>query len=123
MATITVDDFLDGGTARVAGEAFAIGSGARFTVRTDSRIHANAPASFTGSLGNPTFTDIGGEIYIDSSAVREISYTGSTGPAASEIAAAILAAAQITPIWADMRKMNNVLLTGVGQPGNEWVAA
>ena len=81
MATITTDTYLDGGTARTAGEAFAIGSGAKFTIRTDSRIHANAPASSTGSLGNPTFTDIGGEIYIDSSAVREIAYTGGTGNA------------------------------------------
>jgi hypothetical protein len=81
MATITTNTFLDGGTARTAGEAFAIGNGARFTIRTDSRIHANAPASFTGSLGSPTFTDIGGEIYIDSSAVREIAYTGGTGNA------------------------------------------
>lgn len=81
MATIITDTYLDGGVARTAGEAFAIGSGARFTIRTDSRIHANAPASFTGSLGNPTFTDIGGEIYIDSSAVREIAYTGGSGNA------------------------------------------
>jgi hypothetical protein len=79
MATITANTYLDGGTARAAAEAYAIGNGARFTIRTDSRIHANAPAAFAGSVGSPTFTDIGGELYIDSSAVREISYTGGSG--------------------------------------------
>lgn len=81
MATITSSQYLDGGTARTAGEAMAIGNGARLTIRTDSRIHSFAPASFTGSLSSPTFTDIGGELYIDSSAVREISYTSGSGNA------------------------------------------
>jgi hypothetical protein len=79
MATITSDTYLDGGVARSAGEAMAIGNGAKFTIRTDTRIHANAPASFTGSLSSPTFTDIGGELFIDSSAVREIAFTGGGG--------------------------------------------
>lgn len=79
MATITSSTYLDNGTARTAGEAMAIGNGAVFTIRTDTRIHANAPASFTGSLGNPTFTDIGGELSIDASAVRWLAYTGGSG--------------------------------------------
>jgi hypothetical protein len=79
MATITTDTYLDNGVSRTAGEAFAIGSSAKFTIRTDSRVHANAPASSTGSLGSPTFIDIGGEIYIDSSNVREINYTDGSG--------------------------------------------
>lgn len=79
MATISTSQYLDSGTARTAGEAHAIGSGAVLTIRTDTRIHANAPASATGSLGNPTFTDIGGELFIDATAVREVSYTGGSG--------------------------------------------
>jgi hypothetical protein len=79
MAAITADTYLDGGTARTAGEAMAIGNGARLTIRTDTRIHANAPASFTGSLGNPTFTDIGGELYIDATAVRWLPYDTGSG--------------------------------------------
>lgn len=79
MATITTDTYLDSGTARTAGEAMAIGSGARFTIRTDTRVHTGAPASFTGSLGNPTFTDIGGEVYIDATAVRWLAYDTGTG--------------------------------------------
>jgi len=38
----------------------------------------------------------------------------------AEIAAAILAAAQVTPIHADIQKVNNVDVTGTGQSGNEW---
>lgn len=37
MATITTDTYLDGGTARTAGEAWTINSGAKFTIRTDTR--------------------------------------------------------------------------------------
>lgn len=76
MATITTSQYLDGGTARTAGEAMAIGSEAVLTIRTDTRIHANAPASFTGSLGSPTFTGTGGELFIDATAVRELAFTG-----------------------------------------------
>ncbi|HRC96258.1 MAG TPA: hypothetical protein PK317_05625, partial [Coprothermobacter proteolyticus] len=81
MATITTSQFLDGGTARTAGEAMAIGNGATLTIRTDTRIHANAPASFTGSLSSPTFTDIGGELFIDATAVRWLAYSSGTGNA------------------------------------------
>ena len=42
--------------------------------------------------------------------------TGSTGPTAAEIAAAILAAAQITPIHSDVRKVNGDTITGHGIP-------
>jgi hypothetical protein len=79
MATITSNTFLDDGVARTAGEAMAIGNGAIFTIRTDSRIHANAPASFTGSLGSPTFTGIGGEFVIDATNVRWLAYNSGTG--------------------------------------------
>lgn len=81
MATITTSQFLDGGTARTAGEAMAIGNGATLTIRTDTRIHANAPASFTGSLSSPTFTNIGGELFIDATAVRWLAYSSGTGNA------------------------------------------
>lgn len=49
-----------------------------------------------------------------------ISTSGSTGPTAAEIAAAILAAAQITPIHADTRKMNGATVQGDGSAGNLW---
>jgi hypothetical protein len=43
-----------------------------------------------------------------------ISTSGSSGPTASEIAAAILAAAQITPIHSDTRKTNGQTIIGTG---------
>lgn len=78
MATITTSQYLED-AARTAGEAHAIGNGAVLTIRTDTRVHANAPASFTGSLGNPTFTDIGGELSIDATAVRWLAYDTGSG--------------------------------------------
>lgn len=79
MANITVSTYLDGGTARTAGEAFAISAESVFTIRTDSRIHANAPASSTGSLSSPTYTGLGGEFVIDAQNVRWLAYTGGSG--------------------------------------------
>jgi hypothetical protein len=49
-----------------------------------------------------------------------ISTSGSTGPSAADIAAAILAAAQITPIYSDMRKTNGQTLTGNGTEGDKF---
>ena len=79
MATITSGaHYLDEGTARTAGEAWTInGPGASLTVRTDSRVHANAPASMTGSLGSITLTE--GQWNIDATAVRWMPYDSGTG--------------------------------------------
>ena len=49
-----------------------------------------------------------------------ISTSGSTGPSAAEIAAAILAAAQITPINADVRKINALAIDGSGTSIDPW---
>jgi hypothetical protein len=45
---------------------------------------------------------------------------GSNWPTAAEIAAAVLAAAQITPIHSDTRKMNGFNVLGDGTAGNLW---
>ena len=79
MATITTDTFLDGGTARTAGEAWTC-NGGRLTIRTDSRWHANAPASLTGSLGSVTISStLGGGYTIDGTKVRWMAYDGGSG--------------------------------------------
>jgi len=80
MATITTQVFLDGGTARTAGEAMTITTGGKLTVRTDTRFHANAPASMTGSLGALSVTE--GEFLIDATAVRWLQISGGSGTAA-----------------------------------------
>lgn len=79
MATITTDTFLDGGTARTAGEAWTMNGGI-LTVRTDTRWHANSPASMTGSLGSATISaTLGGGYYIDATNVRWMAYDAGSG--------------------------------------------
>lgn len=77
MATITTDTFLDGGVARTAGEAWTINSGAKFTIRTDSRWHLNSPASYTGSLGSITCNE--GEVIFDATHVRWLAINNGSG--------------------------------------------
>lgn len=79
MATITSDTYLDGGVARTAGEAWTC-NGGRLKIRTDSRWHANAPASMTGSLGAVTVSaTLGGGYAIDTSNVRWLAYDTGSG--------------------------------------------
>jgi hypothetical protein len=77
MATIAVDTYLDGGVARTAGEAWTVNSGAKFTIRTDTRFHLNSPTSMTGSLGSITCNE--GEVFIDATQVRWLAITGGSG--------------------------------------------
>lgn len=49
-----------------------------------------------------------------------ISTSGSTGPTAAEIATAILAAAQITPIHSDMQRVRGQGLIGNGSEADPW---
>ena len=85
--------------------------------------------TITGNL----FVDGGGVPVVATASVHQVNvnYTvpvqaqgiatsGSTGPTAAEIATAILAAAQITPIHADIQKVNAVEVKGDGTPGNPW---
>ena len=79
MATITTDTFLDGGTARTAGEAWTC-NGGKLTVRTDTRWHANAPAAMAGSLAAQTVSAaLGGGILLDGRNVRWMPYGSGTG--------------------------------------------
>jgi len=45
---------------------------------------------------------------------------GSSGPSAADIAAAILAAAQVTPIHSDMRKVTGSPVSGAGTEESPW---
>lgn len=79
MATITTDTFLDGGTARTAGESWTCNGGV-LTVRTDTRWHANAPAAMTGSLASITVSStLGGGVMFDGRNVRWLAYSSGTG--------------------------------------------
>lgn len=76
MATITTATYLDS-AARTAGEAMTINSGGQLTIRTDTRVHANAPASMTGYLGAVTINE--GKCIIDAQNVRWLAYNTGTG--------------------------------------------
>lgn len=52
-----------------------------------------------------------------------ISTSGSSGPSANDIVVAILAAAQITPIHANVQQMNSAELLGNGTSGDKWRGA
>jgi hypothetical protein len=79
MATITVNTFLDGGTARTAGETWT-NNGGSLTIRTDTRVHANAPASMTGTISNVTCSlTLGGGYKVDGTKVREVYFSGGSG--------------------------------------------
>lgn len=77
MATITTPVYLDGGTARTAGEAMTINSGGVLTIRTDTRVHANAPAAMAGSLAAITINE--GRLEIDATKVRWLKYDTGSG--------------------------------------------
>lgn len=49
-----------------------------------------------------------------------ISTSGPTGPSAADIAAAILAAAQITPIDSNIKQVNDIPVSGSGQSADPW---
>lgn len=69
--------YLDGGTARTAGETMTINSGGSLTTRTDHRRHANAPASDLGSAGSVTINE--GQYNWSSENVRIVAYNSGTG--------------------------------------------
>lgn len=79
MASITSDQYFDS-AARTAGETFSITNGATLTFRTDTRVHANAPASMTGSIGSITFSSTQvGNVVIDARNVRSLQFNSGSG--------------------------------------------
>jgi hypothetical protein len=74
MATISASAYNDA-ASRTAGEAITITTGAVYTVRTDYRVHANAPVSNTGTHAAVTVTE--GRFEWDSRNVRWMPFTNS----------------------------------------------
>ena len=102
MATITTDTYLDDGTARTAGEAWTI-NGATLTVRTDTRWHANAPASMTGTLGGMLQLSAGGIVHMDGTKVRWMAFNNGTGsvPAIGTFVSQGGVQGYLLGVWAD----------------------
>jgi hypothetical protein len=112
MATITTDTYLDGGTARTAGETWTMNGGV-LTIRTDTRVHANAPASFNGSIGATTISaTLGGGVLIDGRNVREVWFDSGTGtvPAIGTTVSQGGVEGYLLGVWANL----NSLPTAVG---------
>lgn len=104
MATITTDTYLDGGTARTAGETWTINNRSTLTIRTDTRWHANAPAGMTGSLGNTTCEQfVGGTVFVDGTKVRWMAFDSGTGnvPAIGTIISQGGVSGYLLGVWAD----------------------
>lgn len=79
MATITTDTYLDEGANRTSGESWTM-NGAILRVRTDTRVHARAPANMSGTVGSMFISSVlGGGIIIDSRAVRWMPYNSGSG--------------------------------------------
>lgn len=80
MATISVDQYNDDATtSRTAGEVLTI-NGATFTQRTDTRWHATAPASMTGTYSDITISStLGGKYIVDATDVRWLAYNSGSG--------------------------------------------
>jgi hypothetical protein len=76
------------------------------------------PGNYTviGNIG-ATIVPVAG-VFVDRTKAAAFATTssGGSGPSAAEIAAAILALAQITPIHSDVRKANGTAITGSGIP-------
>ncbi len=109
MATITTTAYNDA-AARTAGEAMTINSGAVWTIRTDTRVHANAPASNLGSLGSVTINE--GELVWDSTNIRWMPFGSGTGnvPAVGTTISQGGVSGYLLGVWAAI----NVAQTAVG---------
>lgn len=102
MATITTSGYLDD-AARSAGEAITIQSNAKFTIRTDTRWHANSPASMTGSLGMIDIQE--GNFHIDGTKVRWLAYdtgSGNVPAVGTSITQGGVSASYLLGVWPDL---------------------
>lgn len=77
------------------------------------------PFTINGNL-NGTIVPTGVQVERKTSAAFSTTAVGGSGPSAADIAAATLAAAQVTPIHADVRKVNSYTVTGEGTEANPW---
>jgi len=106
-------------------KALDLGAGAFFyqaDLANGWKLKFPTPGNYTinGNL-NATITPVAG-VYVErkTSAAFATTAVGGSGPTAADIAAAVIALAQLTPIYADARKMNGAAMLGDGTAGNLW---
>lgn len=73
-----------------------------------------------GPSGDPIAYTAGVQTLLIQSAASTVVTEGGSIPTAEQNAAAVLAAAQSTPIHADIRKVNNYAVDGTGTPSDPW---
>ena len=76
--------------------------------------------TITGNLGGVIVPVAGVYVERRTSAAFATTSVGGSGPTAAEIAAAVLAAATLTPLWANIKQVNSQAISGAGTVGNEW---
>ena len=76
--------------------------------------------TINGNL-NATIVPVAG-VYVErkTSSAYATTAVGGSGPSAADIAAAVLALAQITPIHSDVRKVNGQTISGSGSEADPW---
>ena len=124
MATISTDTYLDDGTARTAGETWTV-NGCTLTIRTDTRVHAGAPASMQGSLGALTCDSaLGGGLYLDGTSVRWLEFDTGTGVVAAigtdlNDGGVFCNSSYLLGVWADYKSAP--LAVGAAMPSNGYI--
>lgn len=108
--TITGNLFVDGGGVPVVS---TLGT---YQVNVNYTVPVQAQGIATGGTSGPTSSEIAAAVWLF--ATRTL--TASSDPSAVDIAAAILSAAGLTPIQADIRKVNNVAVDGTGTELDPW---
>jgi hypothetical protein len=108
--TITGNLFVDGGGVPVVSTLGTYQVNVNYTVPVQAQ-----GISTSGSTG-PTSAEIASAVWLF--ATRTL--TASGDPSAIDIAAAILSAAGMTPIQADIRKVNNISVDGTGTELDPW---
>lgn len=104
--TITGNLFVDGGGVPVVS---TLGT---YQVNVNYTVPVQAQGISTAGGSGPTSAEIAAEVW----AFATRTLTQSADPTASQVAAAVLAAAGLAPIHADVRKVNDVSVTGAGIP-------
>lgn len=106
-------------------KAVSLGSGAFFyalELVNGYQLRFPTPGNYTivGNLGGSIIPVAGVYVERKTSAAFSTTAVGGSGPSAESIAAAILAAAQSTPIWSHLKQVNGVTIGGTGSSGSPW---
>jgi len=106
-------------------KALDLGAGAFFyqaDLANGWKLKFPTPGNYTinGNL-NATITPVAG-VYVErkTSAAFATTAVGGSGPTAADIAAAVIALAQTTPIQADLRRVTGQAINGAGTEANPW---